>query len=152
MIVSLLVLIVLILLFGAAAVKGWMRSAAVWIVTILALLFAFGCVANKYAQSNKQREHAELVSLAYQDILKDVAIESSKPVHQLTDRVTYDSDYDLYVCGSILGTSGYGGPNGRQRFLSNGGNTELERLKASVDFDVRVALHCTNTPELAAGG
>lgn len=84
-----------------------------------------------------------LVAAAKPMILQDVATKVGKPVAALTDIVTYDQDTEVYLCGSIMGTAGYGGPDGRQRFLSSGGNTEVERPRARSQFDERSAIHCT---------
>jgi hypothetical protein len=142
-IVALLILIVLIMLFGAGAVKGWIKGGLAWGAALVVLLLAVGFVGSRYKRAGEAREHTALVAAAKPMILEDVATKVGKAVAALTDIVTYDQDTEVYLCGSIMGTAGYGGPDGRQRFLSNGGNTELERPGARAQFDERSALHCT---------
>lgn len=149
MIAALLILIVLVLLFGAGAVKGWIKGALGWGAAALILLLAIGFVGTRYKRVGEAREHAELVAMAKPMILRDVATKAGSPADALVDVVSYDRDGELYLCGSVAGTRGFGGPDGRRRFLSNGGNTEIEQLKASERFDERVALHCTLNPDAA---
>jgi hypothetical protein len=148
-IVPLLVLIVLILLFGAGAVKGWIKGAVAWGAVLVVLLLAIGFFGNSYKRAGETREHAELVDMAKPMILREVATMAGKPVGALTDIVTYDQGTEVYLCGSIADTIRYGGRADRQRFLSNGGNTELERPQASAQFTERLALHCTLDPDSA---
>lgn len=152
MIVALLILIVLILLFGAGAVKGWIKGAFAWSAAALVLLLAIGFLGTRYKRAGEVREHAELVAMAKPMILRDVATKAGKPVGALIDIATFDQGAEVYLCGSIAGTTGYGGPAGRRRFLSNGGNTELERPRAGSEFEERIALHCTLDPASATMG
>ena len=148
MIVALLVLIVAILLFGAGVVRGFLANAFGLILGGIVVLFAIGFVANRYKASQTQAEHASLVAEAKPMILNGVAAKLGKPTASLVNTTWYDTEGDLYGCGSVAGTSGYGGNSGQQRFLSNGGNIEIERPSDKANFDERMDLHCTFDPSV----
>lgn len=143
MIIALLILIALILLFGVVAVKGWIRGLAAVIACGLIVLISIVFAVGRYQHWQEGREHQSLVRKVKPIILEAVARKANVRQADLIDIAAYDQGSNVYLCGLINGTTGYGGPNGRRRFLSDGGNTELEKPNDKSEFTQREALHCT---------
>lgn len=143
MIVAILLLIVVTLLFGAAAVKGWLRSALSIALGALAILLCAGFVASHYERWKRDSEREQLIAQAKPMILAEVASKAGVPASQLQDIVWYDQQVNLIACGSVSNTRGYTGPEGRRQFFSDGGNTEIETLGKGKAFEERRVWHCT---------
>ena len=67
MIILLLLLIVAILLFGAGAVKGWLKGGVMLAIGAFIILGLLGAVANKWRAYREDRQRQELAALATAD-------------------------------------------------------------------------------------
>ena len=144
MIVALLIVIIAILLFGAAAVRGFLSNTLATGLVFLVILLVLGFAKTQYDKHAATQRHDQDIIDSKRLTLEAVARDIKKPQSSLLDVVAYAADDDFEMCGTIAGTSGFGGSDGRQRWISNGGGRfEYEGPSNKNDFDDRVALLCT---------
>ncbi|WP_271299185.1 hypothetical protein [Sphingomonas sp. CV7422] len=124
--------------------KGWISQGIAMIACLITILLIIVFGVRLYSKWQDRVNHEYLVAQAKPLILQDVADKVKKPLSSLVMVEWYDQNFNLFACGEVAGTSGFGGSGGRQRFYSDGSvtNSEIETKSNKTSFQDSIMIYC----------